>query len=323
MPTAISNNTGTLSIGKQTAKGTANNVSTYRLRYTGGFGPDEVPEIIDLVESDSSALASQNAKVGTTITGSSTHFVREDEFGLLAYMVMGANSTAGATNFTHTATHSLVAPYLTLFRTINTTTLVDKFVDCRMTSMTVTGGVGAALEATCNWGGLSAVWGGTDPVVTATATVPLTYPQVTATIGGSAPGTVQSFSITVDNNANFFRADTGMAAVDYIFGRKIVTGNLVMLFENDQEYRNFHTGTTTGTAPTATQMTPKTLNITASKGANNSVAFDMTNARWTTYAPQLGTDGAPITAAIDFSSQNLGTVAQYLTITTKNQIASY
>jgi hypothetical protein len=66
------------------------------------------------------------------------------------------------------------------------------------------------------------------------------------------------------------------------------------------------------------------LVVTAQVNANLSVAFDLANVDTRGYDPQLNTDGSPIRAGYDFHSRGAGaTAAQYLSIITKNQTASY
>jgi hypothetical protein len=322
VPVGFPNNTAVLDIGKQSAKGTPQTTPTYELRYTGGFGPTVAPQTVEVAESDSTSLASGIIRTGFSVEGTSEGYVRPDEFGLLAYLALGANADSGAGPFVHTASHSVTPPYVTLFRSVNTTALSERYSDCRISSLTVNGSANQILTYSAAWGGLSWLGGVTKPVISPVATTPLVYSQVTCTIGGSAPGTVQTFQLNVNNNANLWWGDSGTSAVDYIMGRKVVTGSLTMLFASDADYRLFLTGSTSGTTLSPT-VSSQTLSIAASVSGALSVVFNMTNVRYNTYVLGLGVDGAPVTAAIDFSSQNLGTVAQYLNVVTTNAVTTY
>src|SRR3954454_13560829 len=123
----VAGNAATLAIGKQTAKGTAQTTPAFKLKFTGG---DIAParQIIQLAETDASRQAGASVVVGSSVTGTTNHYVRPTDFGLLAYAVMGANADSGTgPNYTHTATSSASAPYFTLYKAINSTTLVDQY----------------------------------------------------------------------------------------------------------------------------------------------------------------------------------------------------
>lgn len=323
MPTGTPNNSVVLDIGKQSAKGTPQATPAFELRGTGGFGPAVTVNTADITETDSTSLATGIVRTGFSVGGAWEGYVRPDEFGLIAYLAMGANADTGTgPNYTHTATHSVNPPYATVFRSLNATTLSERFADCRVSSLSVTGSANGLLTYSMDWLGLSTLEGVTKPTISPVTTTPLNYSQVTCTIGGSAPGTVGSFTVNVANNSNLFWGDSGTSAVDAVQGRKAVTGSLTMLFASDADYRTFLTGSSGGTTLSPT-VAAQTLNILAQVNANLSVAFDMTSMRFDTYDVQFGTDGAPTTVAIGFSSQNLGTVAQYLSIITKNAVATY
>jgi hypothetical protein len=197
----VAGNAATLAIGKQTAKGTPQTTPAFKLKFTGG---DIAParQIIQLAETDASRQAGASVVVGSSVTGTTNHYVRPTDFGMLAYAVMGANADSGTNpNYTHTATSSAAAPYFTLYKAINSTTLVDQYIDCRATSLNVSGAAGGALTCGVGWMGLSAVLGATDPVLAAVTETPLVYPQITVLKGGSDPGTVDSFSIDVNQGA--------------------------------------------------------------------------------------------------------------------------
>jgi hypothetical protein len=318
----IPGNAVTLAVGKQTAKGTPQATPTYKLKLVGG---DVNPrrEILTLAETDASRQDGASVVVGSRVEGTTEHYLRPDDFGLIAYLAMGASADAGTTpNFTHTATSTAAAPYATLFKAINTTTLVDRYADCRISQLVCRGAAGGALTYAATWGGLAALLGQVDPVLAAVSQTPLVYPNVVCTLGGAAPGTVQSFEITITNNAVFVPGDTGLSQVDYVFGKFSVSGSLSLLFETDAKYRQFHTGTGGGTTPGST-IFAESLNIKAEVNANLSVAFDMANVEYTELNVPINVDGAPIVMAATFRTKPAAAIADNLEIITKNAVASY
>ncbi|HXG70658.1 MAG TPA: phage tail tube protein [Gemmatimonadaceae bacterium] len=322
---ATPGNALTLAVGKQSAKGTPQLTPTYKLRYTGGFGPDPAQTRITLAETDATRQQGDPIIVGHSVTGSSEHYVRPDEFGLLAYLSLGTIATVGAAaDKTHTisATTSGAVPYATLFKAQNVTAYVDRYVDCQLNSVTVSGGAEQPLSMSMEWLGLAYTTGSTDPVLTAITQSPMVYPEVTVTKAGVTTGVVQSFSLTWTNNRSLITGDTGTSAAEVAPGMFAVTGSLAILFETDAERRLFYTGSTGGTAP-ATVVAAESLNILAQRTTTLSIAFDLNNVIPTGVTVPANTDGSPIIMGYEFQSQRQTALADVLEIAVKNQVVSY
>ncbi len=317
-------NAWTLQMGKQSAKGTPQTTPVARLRYTGGFGPTGLRNMITLAETDASRQEGAPVVVGLRVEGTSEHYVRPDEFHRLADAVMGQTTTTGATNYTHTAASTVTgsAPYYTLYKALAGTVLADRYTDAQISSLTIRGSAEQALSCTCEWLGLGFLANQTDPTPGATVTAdrPLVYPDVTVTIGGVATSIVDSFEVSVNQNRTLIIGDTGLSAGDNVAGLFSVSGSFSVLFENDDDYAEFLTGSTSGTTP-ATTIASKTLNIIAAENVNRSVAFDMDNIVITAYPVEGNTDGSPIRVPVTFRSKPGATLANNLEIITKNQTA--
>jgi hypothetical protein len=318
---SVSGSDYTLKIGKQTVKGTPAASPTYAFRVTGG-NVNHIPEIAEQVETDGSIQAGSRSVMSHRVEGDPQFYVRPDEFGLIGYLAMGANADSGATNFTHTQTPAASTPYFTCWKQHGSGALVDRYSDCRVTSLAVSGASGGFLSCTLNLQGLTAAFNQTDPVLAAATTSPLTYPMVTVTKNAVAPGTVDSFDLTFDRGATLIQGDSGTSAVDVVSGRLAVSGSLSILFENDDDYNKFHTGSTGGTSPINT-VYAEALNIIAAAGANNSVAFDFANVEFNSYDVGNDPSGAPLRAVIAFSSKRATAIADYAEIIVKNQVATY
>jgi len=322
VPTGIPGNAVTVAVGKQTAKGTAQTTPTYKLKLTGG---DVSParQLLTLAETDATRQAGAQVVTGSSVTGSTTHYLRPDDFGLIAYGVLGANADTGTTpNYVHTATSASTLPYFTLYKAYNSTTLVDQYVDCRISDLTVSGAAGGALTYATTWQGLSATLGSTDPVLTAVTQTPLAYPQVTVTKGGSAPGTVDSFDLTISNGGAMVQGDSGLSNIDFVPGLLAITGTVSILFSSDADYRAFHTGTTSGTALTSTVFS-ESLTILAQVNTNLSVAFVMTAVEYTAYPLAPDVSGAPLKVAMGFRAKPQAAIADTISIVTKNAVTTY
>jgi hypothetical protein len=321
--TLVPGNALTLAGGKQTAKGAAQSTPDVKVDYIGQFGPLPTWDTITLAETDATSQEADNVRVGFSNKGQSEHYVRPDEHHYFAHWLLGSTVTTGAGPYTHVTTPTAdgSAPYVTLYRATDASVEVTEMVDCQLSMIEWTGAQGGALSMLCEWVGLSAILGATDPVKAVSTQVPLVYPQVTATWGGVHDGSVQSFKITANRNRKAWIGDTGTTAFDIVPGLLSVTGEVVLLFQNDQEFRNFIGGTTAATAPSTT-IPSKPLSIIAAIDANTSVQWDLASAQLVDYQRQHNTDGSPLLATIQVKSKKSATLGNVLTVTTKNTIAT-
>lgn len=310
----------TAAIGKQAAKGTAQTTPKFKLRVTGGVVVPDV-QILDLPETDSSIQRSKSVKVGSTVGGAIEGFIRSDEFSFLAYLHMGAVSTAGTSPYTHTITAAAQLPYATIYNAFDSTALVERLADCRVTELSARGGAGEALAYSAAVLGLVGLEGETDPVLAASTFEPLVYPNVTVTYDSVTTDIVQAFTIRSFRAGQVIQGDTGMTASDSVTGRWAVEGTLRVLFESDAIWRDWLTASTSGTAHSQTiNLVP--LNILASRGSSDEVSWDVDNAeiRKVTLVPDPS--GNPLFYDIEWSAKPDATIANTLSIVAKNLTAS-
>lgn len=310
----------TLSLNRQTTKGTPNTTLGNKLKLTGG-GVRPVPTIIDLAETDSSIQRSKSVKVGQLVEGTFEGYVRSDDFSQLAYGALGANSTTGSNPYTHAATASNSAPYYTVYPAYDSTALVDRYVDCRFTELSMSGGAGQALSYSATLMGTTATHGETDPVGAPSTDDPLVYPDVTVTLGGVTTDIVESFTVTSTKNAEVIQGDTGMAASDVALGRWSVTGSLTILFETDQKHRAWLTNSTSGTT-TSNAIYTEALSIVASAGASDSVTWTMTAVELLEVQLEPDPSGNPLRFTYVWAAQPQATIANTLTVSTVNTTAT-
>jgi hypothetical protein len=312
----------TAAIGRQSAKGTPQTTPKFKLRVTGDI-VDPTVQILDLPETDSSIQRSKAIKVGEIIEGNLTGFVRADEFGFIAYLHMGAVTTTGTSPYTHTITAATHLPYATMYNAFDSTALVSRMADCRLGSLSVSGGAGQALTYTAGVFGLVQLEGETDPVLAPSTFEPLVYPNVTVTYNSATTDIVESFTLNSERATTIIQGDTGMAASDSVTGRWGVTGTLRVLFETDAIWRDFLTGTTSGTTHSQTINTVP-LNILASRNAtNDEVSFDVNSAEIRNVSLVPDPSGAPLFYDIEWSAFPDPTIANTLEIVAKNLTASY
>ena len=311
----------TLALGKQSAQGVAQATPAFKLRSTGGFvRPDR--QIVELEETDSSRQARPTVVVGSRAGGTMSHYLRSDEYGLFAYGAQGANATGGAGPYTHTATMTNSGPYFTLYEAFVGSVLVNRYRDCKIIRHLLRGTVGGVFQVENTWAGITATFGETDPVLAASSITPLTWPKVTVTKGGTTADVISEIELVLDNGGEYIEGDVGLEPVDFVWGRWLITGQLMVLFEDDDHFREFHGGSAAAVTPGET-IFAEDLAVTISRGASDEVKWNMTQVEYQTYDIQSNTEGTPIRVPMAFRAKAQTAVADTLSIITKNNVSSY
>lgn len=311
----------TYAIGKQASKGTAQTTPKYKGRVTGGAVMPDV-QVLDLPETDSSIQRSRSVKVGSLISGALEGFVRTDEQAFLWYMHMGGLVTSGVSPYTHTITAAAQLPYTTIYTAYDSTALVSRYIDCRIPEISCSGGSGQALTFSASILGLAGQEGETDPVLAAGTVEPLVYPNVTVSYDSATTDIVESFTVRSTRAAQAIQGDTGMTASDSVTGRWGVEGTLRVLFETDAIWRDYLTGSTSGTTHSQTLNTVP-LNILATRSASDEISWDVDNAEIRKVSIAPDPSGNPIFYDIEWAAQPNATIANTLSVVVKNLITSY
>lgn len=312
----------TAAIGKQSAKGTPQTTPKFKLRVTGDIVLPEVT-ILDLPETDSSIQRSKAIKVGSSVRGNLSGFVRSDEFGFLSLLHMGTDNVTGASPYTHTLTAASQLPYATLYNAFDSTALVGRMIDIRVGELRVSGGANQALAYQAACFGLTGTEGETDPVLTPSAFNPLVYPHVTVTYNSVTTDIVESFTLVSTRNVNVIQGDTGMSASDSVTGRWSVTGTLRILFETDAIWRDFLTDSTAGTTHSANiNKVPLTIAAVAT-ATSDELSFVMSSAEIRNVRIVPNPAGDPIFYELEYSAEPQSTIANTLSIIAKNTTATY
>ena len=308
----------TAAFGKQSAKGVAQPTPAFKARATGGFVRPE-RQIVDLDETDSSRQATESVVVGSRAGGTMSHYLRSSEYGLFAYAAMGAIASGGGI---HTLTSTGAAPYLTVHEAFGGNVLVNRYVDCRCIRHVVRGAVGGVFTVENTWAGISAGLGQVDPAGAASAATPLVWPNVTVTKGGTTADVISDIELSVDNGGEYIEGDVGMEPIDYVFGRFIVTGQITVLFEDDDHFREFHGGSAAAVVPGATLFSEDLL-IDINRSSTDRVIWDMTEVQYTSYDLQPNAAGTPIRVPMAFRAKAQAAIADTLEIRVHNAVGSY
>jgi Phage tail tube protein len=317
----VAGNVYTLAFAKQSAKGTpAGAAAGFRKKLTGGeLGPQR--QFLTLQETDASRQQGDTVVVGAQVEGEPECYVRPADFGLIAYAALGALSTTGAGPYVHTITPAQRPPYLTVRKNLGAGTIIDQYNDVTIGTLELSGGAGQACMAKFACMGLAAVLGTTDSTAAVVSDHVYTYPEVSVSLGGSAPNTVEAFSLNSNNNADFIQADNSLTPYDVVLGRLEVNGSYTILLESDADYRRFHTGTTGGTAFTTT-LSSQALDISLTNGTNiiHAICAGIT---LTAYPVPPDTSGKPIRVAATFVSLPQAVIGDYLKFTVQNSTTTY
>ncbi len=303
----VTGNTRVICVAKQTAKGSPAAAPTvwFPLSADAALNPNR--EIITLPETDASSQRAGSAVVGASPGGGWSGWWRDSGALFLAEMVQGA--IAGGV-----ATPTQAMPYFTAWDVIPGVQCT-KYDDCRLGSLTVAGQTLQGITYTLEAMALKANLNATPPTITLPIDLKFSYPLVTVTVGGVAPGTHDSFSLTINRNMTFLRGDMGLEIYDTWPGLYDVTGQVVRIYESDDDYNKFHGGSAAATVLTTTIFSEAlSILLNDSVGANTAT-FASTLVEYTGATTPINLDGTPIMQTLEFSTKPAPVWANNMTIT--------
>lgn len=309
---------------KQTGKGAVPTQASYMSPLSGGtLSPTR--EVNQLSETDSVRNEGQSYVSVTGSEGSPELYVRDSNIHSLLYLALGAKADTGTTpNYTHTITPALALPYVAFWRMLGNT-LWQRFDDCKLSELTISADAGSPLTAAATFSGRGATrltsdpspsW--TTPAVTLDTGPVYNYNEAIVTLAGSASASISSFELTIANNVTTQQTDDSVP-YDVVEGLFSVTLGFDMIFETLDEYNRFHTGTIAGTTQANTLATVA-ADFTFSKGANNSIDFNLPAIAYEEFPADPDPGGAPVVSSVRARAQRGG--SPFLTATVKNQVAT-
>jgi hypothetical protein len=328
-------NTAWLMAQKQAAQGTAATVTApvnsgaagtgagaYKFPFSGGnIGP--VRDTDNLSETDANRDRGVTYVTASGVEGSPEVYVRDAGLGFLLMAALGADAPTGTTpNYTHVITPANTLPYYTFWRDIGDT-LYEQFRDCKVSTLTISAEAGAPLTAALGIQGLVpsrlTADPSTAPAITLQSGSVYNFNEATVTLSGGATALVRSFELTIENNISRQQTDD-VIPIDVIEGVREVSLSFDLIFSSLTEYNSFHYGGAAGTAVSSSVYTTS-ANFTFSKGANNSIAFDLPSIAYEEFPVEPDPGGDPIVASVRAVAQRGG--SPVITATVKNQVAGY
>lgn len=297
--------------------------SGYKMPLSGGsMGPTRTTD--NLSETDASRDRGVTYVQQTAAEGSPEFYVRDNSIGFWLFAALGADAPTGTMpNFTHAITPANILPYVTCWRDI-ADTLYEQYLDCKVGSLTISAEAGAPLTATAGIMGrsstrLAASPDAATPIAIQSGPV-YNFNDVTGAVvlGGGATALVRSFELTIENNLSLQQTDASVP-YDVVEGTREISLGFDMIFADMLEYNKFHYGSGAGTTQVATTFTTSAL-FTFTKGANNSVAFNLPVIAYEEFPVEPNAGGDPIVVSVRAAAQRNTPI---ITATVKNQIATY
>lgn len=320
---ATPGNTRVIYAAVQSAKGTPATNPTHKFSVNGDSAGNPGRELIQLPETDASSQRADNTVVGSNPSLTWANWIRGSEFSFLAKGIQGANGDSGAGPYTHTATPVIAMPYYTFWDVIPGVQCT-RFDDCRFNTLGISGEAMAGWAYNCNVMALSSTLGVTEPTLPAAQATDIkySYPMTVVTIGGSAPGTFDAFSLEINRNVTVLHTDLGLASYDSVPGIYEVTGTARKIYLSDADYRKFHGGSAAATTLTTTVFTEALLLTLTGVAVNNIITFTSSGIEYTETTVPVNVDGSPIIESLSFSTKRQATWANNMTVVTTNSLAT-
>jgi hypothetical protein len=323
----LKGNVAWLLANKQTVKGTPAAATAvggaFKMPLTGGnVGPTKTTD--NLSETDASRDRGVTYVQQTGVEGSPEFYVRDASVGFWLHKVLGADAVTGTTNYVHVLTPSNTLPYITAWRNIGDT-LYEQFLDCKVGSATISAEAGGPLTIATSIMGRSSTRLTTAPDSATPVAVDngsvynFNDVQGAVTLGGSVTALVRSFELSIENNLSLQQTDSSIP-YDVVEGVREVSLGFDLIFETLAEYNKFHYGGAAGTTQNPNIFTTDAAFV-FTKGANNSVAFNLPVIAYEEFPVEPDAGGDPIVASVRAVAQRSG--SPIVTATVKNQVATY
>src|SRR6266540_1190982 len=293
-------NIGWIAVGKQSAKGTPATAPAIKLPVrSGGMGPDK--RTGRYATTDIGRDRGPEYVSGVGVVGACECYMEPAAMGLLWYLVMGANADAGAGPYTHTATPANDLPYCTIWDSTGSTPLVERFVDCKIGSMTISGSAGEPwMCSIANVAGISADYANTAADALAILSpAGLLFPEAFAAVKfATVAQSVHRLEISVNNNVSPYQAD-GFTFSDIDPGQREVTLSCDTRWTGPTtwpDYKTYYYGA--GTTLVTTVPAVQAFQVIITRSASLKQQIDMPQFKYVIARPQHDSGGDPIAITI-------------------------
>ena len=209
----ISSRLGNVAFAKQSAKGVTAGAPAKR------FFLAAAPSLMPVKNRARFAMTDDNRDQGNAYTssmnvaGEVTVYAHYDGLANLLYYAMGANVDAGAGPYTHTITGAADVPWITVWYTRGAATaaaggVIEKYVDCKVTSLRIEGSAGSPLMVTLGLLGITSNYEASEPALAALTSSPAIYPEFLGELKvATVAQKLHRLSFAVEQNLAGYQAD--------------------------------------------------------------------------------------------------------------------
>lgn len=326
---AIPGNIADVAFALQSAKGSPASVSQWRLRMQGGSQIHVEPTKNDMEETTGLRMLKDSFYSRIKAVGAPSFYVRPTALFPLVYGVLGAKSVTGAGPYVHAAVPAATLPYFTFWRRLGSG-LYEKFPDCVITALSLTGESGMPLIVTPTIVGLSGSYLTSAEATAAIETAyPLKFDHGTGAlqVASTAIRSMRRIGLTIDNGAQEIPGDS-LTLFDVAPGRLTASMEGEMLME---DFAAYNTQVYGSASPSNAAVPTSAPVVTASTGidflfdrtANDrSLQILMPNVYQDPIDPQPNVSGEALTQALTWRAYEPDAGAS-ITVKVENGTASY
>lgn len=327
----VASNIADISWAIQGAKGTAASVSAYRAWLAGGDQPHANRTKEDFEETTGSRMRSDSYTSTLDVMGAPELFAMPLSLGSLLYGVLGGKTVTGSSDpYTHTFTNAATVPYFTFWRML-ANGLYERFVDCVISHLTITGEYGKPLRVTPTIMGLSpSSLAAAEATAAVEKTDRLMHRDATSAylIEGAAYRSLRSFTVDIDNGAQVVGGDS-LTPYDVAIGLLTAQAQFDALVSDFALFNRLQYGSATpsdGTAATDVVLelagSPAGIDWTWTRTANRSLELLIPRMQVEPFVDQPSTGGDPLVRTVTLTAKQPA-AGSAITAKVKNSQATY
>jgi hypothetical protein len=294
----ISSALGWVAIAKQSAKGTPAGAPTIKLKLSAAPSIAPIKERGRYEVTDIGRDAGPGYTSRLAVGGSFQCYMEPAAMALLWYLVLGANADAGAGPYTHTATPANDLPYCTIWRSVGGV-LTERFVDCKIGSVSIEGTSGNPFAVSIAFDGLSATYGdATGDALAALEPAGYLFPELFAALKfDTVAQKCHALRFGIANNLSPHQSDDYFND-DVDPGKREVTLGVDFRFTGPTAFPDYKTllyGAGTALVPAVSTHAFQVI-LTRSAGLKQQI--DLPQVTYTPWSPQPDPAGTPIEAGL-------------------------
>ena len=202
--------------------------------------------------------------------------------------------------------------------------IVEKYTDCKINSLTLTGTAGSPLSASMNIMGIKSTFLAADPVLTPESDAPYLYMEAAGAIKfATVAQKITNLNLSINNNLSGYQAD------DYFFsdidpGGREVTFGFSTRFTGATafpDYRKFFYGSDAGT-DLSPAIGTEAVEMVWTRDANTSLKIELPQISYAAMPVAPDPGGQPLEVSVTTAVEK-PSASPIMTVTVKDQNTSY